>query len=121
MYFSWVDDEALRAAGVPEPSQYADLGRQLGVFAQDVQAVLPEAVTSVGGNFLAVKYSYLIPLLFEGFHELARLMGLGGGATEGLLQTVEQLQRELRETRADLAEVRGALAALAADVQSRLN
>ena len=128
MYFSWVDADTLAAAGVPDASRYSGLGRQVGVFAQDVLSVLPEAVTSIGGKFLAVKYSYLVPLLFEGFHELVETLGISARSFSSssdptknrLLQAVEELERELRETRADLAELRGALDVLTADVQRRL-
>jgi hypothetical protein len=59
--------------------------REVGVFAQDIQAVLPEAVklapfdqahdengnsySKSGNNFLTVKYEKLVPLLIEGIKE----------------------------------------------------
>jgi hypothetical protein len=54
--------------------------REAGVFAQDVQAVLPEAVklapfdndngfSKSGKNFLTVKYEKIVPLLIEAFKE----------------------------------------------------
>jgi hypothetical protein len=55
--------------------------REAGVFAQDVQAVLPEAVklapfdndkgvSKSGENFLTVKYEKLAPLFIEAIKEL---------------------------------------------------
>jgi len=59
--------------------------RQVGIFAQDIQAVLPEAVrlapfdeshdengnsySKSGNNFLTVKYEKIVPLLVEGIKE----------------------------------------------------
>ena len=42
----------------------------VGVIAQDVQNVLPEAVIERDNGYLAVDYQKLIPLLIQAFHEL---------------------------------------------------
>ena len=48
-----------------------DHDRHAGVFAQDVQKVLPEAVFEIqNGKFLGVSYENLIPLLVESIREL---------------------------------------------------
>jgi hypothetical protein len=44
--------------------------REPGVIAQQIQAVLPEAVTVRDNGFLAVRYDKLIPLLIESIKEL---------------------------------------------------
>ena len=67
--FEWneVADKVLDLGGNP--------GRQLGVSAQEVQKVLPEAVkpivTDREDEFLSVKYEKLVPLLIEAVKELS--------------------------------------------------
>ena len=67
--FEWneVADKVLDLGGNP--------GRQLGVSAQEVQKVAPEAVKSIttdkGDEFLSVKYEKLVPLLIESIKELS--------------------------------------------------
>ena len=45
-------------------------GEDVGVIAQEVQEVLPEAVTVRGDGYLAVDYHKIIPLLVEAVKEL---------------------------------------------------
>ena len=67
--FEWneVADKVLDLGGNP--------GRQLGVSAQEVQKVAPEAVKAIttdkGDEFLSVKYEKLVPLLIESIKELS--------------------------------------------------
>jgi len=46
--------------------------REPGVIAQQVQAVLPEAVTTRDTGYLAVRYEKMVPLLVEAIKELSR-------------------------------------------------
>ena len=45
---------------------------QIGVLAQDVEAILPEAVTKGDDGILTVMYDRLIPLLIEAVKELRK-------------------------------------------------
>ena len=50
--------------------QDAYLGKDVGVLAQEIEAVLPEIVTTRGSGYKAVKYEKIVPLLIEGIKEL---------------------------------------------------
>lgn len=82
--------------------------REAGVFAQDVQAVLPEAVrpapfdhahdengatySKSGENFLTVKYEKLVPLLIEGMKEQqAQIISQGAQITE-LMEIIKTMK-----------------------------
>ena len=63
VYFSWIDDEV---SGL----KFNDK-RQIGVIAQDVQKVLPEAISNIyNGNYLGVRYSDIVPVLLQSIKEL---------------------------------------------------
>jgi hypothetical protein len=47
-------------------------GNQIGVLAQDVQKVAPEAVVKMSDGYLAVDYSRLVPLLIQAVKEQQR-------------------------------------------------
>ena len=46
------------------------LGKDVGVIAQEIEAVLPEIVTTRATGYKAVKYEKIVPLLIEGIKEL---------------------------------------------------
>jgi hypothetical protein len=46
------------------------LGKDVGVIAQEIEAVLPEVVTTRATGYKAVKYEKIVPLLIEGIKEL---------------------------------------------------
>ena len=45
-------------------------GTEAGVIAQEIQSVLPEAVTTRDDGYLAVRYEQLVPLLIEAIKDL---------------------------------------------------
>ena len=77
MTFTW-NDKALEVGAVAEDNQHI---RNAGVFAQDVEKVLPEAVALApfdrdsngngksGEDYLTVKYEKIVPLLIEAIKE----------------------------------------------------
>ena len=74
VYFDWTEDY-LRAAGGEDG--YFVRRHDVGVIAQEVQAVFPEIVAQRPDGTLAVKYDHLVPVLLEAIKELeARLARL---------------------------------------------
>jgi hypothetical protein len=69
--------------------------REIGVFAQDVQQVLPEAVVSTGSS-LAVKYTALIPLVIEAIREINNKMILASGDMLEHSESVTSLEEKLK-------------------------
>jgi hypothetical protein len=65
--YTWKrDDDQAEALGLPNDSMV-----YVGVIAQDVQAVLPEAVTTSASGYLAVRYGELAPLALAAIKELS--------------------------------------------------
>jgi hypothetical protein len=93
---------------------------QVGVVAQDVEAVLPEAVTTDESGYKSVRYDELIPLLIEAVKELE-------SKVKQQSQTIAQQQQQIADLggsrlaagsqREDLAAVKSELAVLQATVQ----
>ena len=80
MKYSWIQRPADEKGGI-----VLDSKRHVGVFAQDVEAVLPEAVQSregFGSTYLAVEYQALIPLLIEAVRELSAANNHGSTARQ---------------------------------------
>ncbi|KAJ1395803.1 hypothetical protein B484DRAFT_407504 [Ochromonadaceae sp. CCMP2298] len=105
MYFRWVQDEP---SGI-----IFDKERHVGLIAQEVQEVLPEAVTSLhSGKYLGVDYGSVVPLIVEAVHELHE--GFNGAEQvrrqRSLLRSrlLERLQRRLEtaHSRVDLVQGR---------------
>jgi hypothetical protein len=91
--FHWNDRAHARRADLSS-------GLQVGVIAQEVEAVLPEAVSTNADGYKAVEYRDLVPLLIQALKEQDAI-------------ATEQAAR-IAALEADLAAVRAAIAALAA-------
>jgi len=66
VYFNWITNE-------PNGLSY-DQDRHIGLIAQEVQEVIPEAVSPVeNGKYLGVDYVSMIPVMIEAIRELDEL------------------------------------------------
>jgi hypothetical protein len=65
--FDWTEDH-IKAAGGEDG--YFVRKHDVGVIAQEIQKILPEAVGERGDGILAVKYERIVPLLIEAIKEL---------------------------------------------------
>jgi len=102
--------------------RYKELAKsQVGVIAQDVEAVLPEAVTTDEAGYKSVRYHYLIPLLIEALKEQDKTIN---DQSQILAQQRQEIARlvaanlEVQQQLADLAAVKAQLARLEDAVQS---
>ena len=93
--------------------------RQVGVIAQEVQAVLPEIVGNVTKEFLGVDYAFLTPLLIEGVKELDANAKDNRNRVEELKDSSQERDRvvtEMQESNRDrdgmIEEMRAELAEL---------
>jgi hypothetical protein len=75
--FDWTEDFINRNGG---EDGYFIRKNDVGVIAQEVQAVLPQVVAKRSDDYLAVRYEKIIPLLIEAIKELS--------------ETIDELKRE---------------------------
>ena len=95
-------------------------GAQLGVIAQEVEAVLPEAVTTDEAGYKSVRYDNLIPVLIEAVKELAQTVKDQSERTARQEQEIARLtanHQAFERQLAELAAVNAQFAALEAAVQ----
>lgn len=71
------------------PDRELPPGEQVGLIAQEVRDVVPQAVIEQHDGYLAVDYTRLVPLLIEGMKEQQRLI-------DQQRQDIEELRRALR-------------------------
>jgi hypothetical protein len=83
-----------RFGEVGNPGQVGQL--QVGVIAQDVEKVLPEAVTTLPGGYEAVDYARLVPVLVEAMKELRE-------EKDGQIRTLTAEIKAMRNQNAELA------------------
>jgi hypothetical protein len=62
IHFDWVEDTHV----------HGNSGRDVGVIAQELEAILPEVVTTRENGVKAVKYDKIVPLLIEAIKDLQR-------------------------------------------------
>ena len=95
VYYSWLPEEL---TGVAMP----DTKRHVGVIAQDVFAVLPEAIEMIyDDKYMGVKYTGLIPLLVEAVRELdlrTTRSELDLRTTRSALRSVNNTSRKMAHT-----------------------
>ncbi len=62
MTFEWIEDTSV----------HGNSGKDVGVIAQEIEAILPEVVTTRENGVKAVKYEKIVPLLIEAIKELQK-------------------------------------------------
>jgi hypothetical protein len=62
VYFDWTDEHITSRGG---EDGYFVRKHDIGVIAQEVEAILPEIVATRDNGFKAVKYEKIVPLLIE--------------------------------------------------------
>ena len=117
VYFSWIQNEA---SGLQ-----LDGKRHVGLMAQEVQAVLPEAVgeSPLDAKYLGVDYTALIPLLVEAIHDLDDLLKSSGVLTSDddnhrACSRPGAVELELDNMRRELKTLRANSRAMAVSIQS---
>ena len=55
---------------IPAPGIHENEGHDIGVIAQEIEAILPEIVTTRDNGYKAVKYEKIVPLLIQAIKEL---------------------------------------------------
>jgi Chaperone of endosialidase len=100
--------------------RYKELGKiQVGVVAQDVEAVLPEAVTTDESGYKRVKYDDLIPLFIEALKEedtRSREQAQTIMRQQAEIQMLSAANQSARQQLAELEEMKRKLASVEASV-----
>jgi hypothetical protein len=68
VYFDWTDDYVNSRGG---EDGFFVRKSDIGVIAQEIQAILPQIVATRDNGYLAVKYEKIVPLLVEAIKVLA--------------------------------------------------
>jgi hypothetical protein len=91
----------------------------IGVIAQDVEAVLPEAVTTDEKGYKSVRYFYLIPLLIEALKEEDAAFAEQKQIVARQQAEMERLSAAEHATSVELVALKGELARLEAAVKAQ--
>jgi Chaperone of endosialidase len=98
--------------------RYKELSNtNVGVIAQDVEAVLPEAVMTDEKGYKAVRYYYLIPLLIEALKEEDAAFGEQKQTVARQQAEIERLSTAQQAASAELTALKAQMARLEAAVQ----
>ncbi len=112
------DEEALRRLKEELTEQQAYLTQtQVGVMAQDVEAVLPEAVTLDEDGYRSVAYHMLIPLLIEAVKEQDGIVAAQAERIARQEAEIEQLKKMQARQAADLDRVASQISVLTETVR----
>ena len=87
-------------------------GTNVGVLAQEVEAVLPEAVTTGEGGFKEVRYLNLIPLLVEAIKEQGDLVQDQARALRHRSEVAARQEREIARLQGQQRRLEGEIAGL---------
>ena len=79
------------------PNKNFDSNRHVGVIAQEVEAVLPEAVETGADGYKSVNYSNITPLLIEAVKELKAEKDAQQAVIEAQNKKIEELEAQMRE------------------------
>jgi hypothetical protein len=113
VYFNWIQNE--------ENGLQMDDKRHVGLMAQEVQAVIPEAVgeSPLDAKYLGVDYTALIPLLVEAIHDLDDLLKAKSiDMNDGACSAAGSVEVELESMKRELRKLRANSIAMAASIQS---
>ena len=113
VYFNWIRNE--------ESGLRLDDKRHIGLMAQEVQAVLPEAVgeSPLDAKYLGVDYAALIPLLVEAIHDLDDMVkATSYDVNNGACSRSGSVEVELEGMKKELKMLHANGLAMAASIQS---
>jgi hypothetical protein len=89
VYFDWIQNEA--------GGMTFDKNRHIGVIAQEVEQVVPEAVSNPkGGKYLGVDYQALVPVLIEAIHDLQNIISELKQNQTRVITEIELLKKSLK-------------------------
>ena len=92
-----------------------DSRRHIGFLAQDVQSVVPEAVSEMHGErYLGIDYAALVPVLVGALQEMDARQAAADAKAEAQGAEIVALRQEMLELRRRLSEAAPAPAAVAA-------